>query len=114
MSVAEYAVNALKVKHIIVCGHTGCGGCKAALGNARVGKIDIWLQALRQVRLRHAEELQKLDGFEQQTRLAEKNVMNGVEVLRQQPDVIRAMKERGLTVDGKSRQYGANLHSCHP
>lgn len=46
-AVIEYAVNALQVKHIILCGHTGCGGCKASLGNDKVGKIDTWLMPLR-------------------------------------------------------------------
>lgn len=108
-AVIEYAVNALGVKHIILCGHTGCGGCKAALGNARVGKIDTWLQPLRQVRLKHAEELGKLQGFEQGVRMAELNVMSGVEVLRQNPDVIQAIQGRGLTVDGVIFDGGSGL-----
>ena len=96
----EYAVNALKVKRIVLCGHTGCGGCKASLGNASVGKIDTWLMPLRQLRLKHAPELEKLEGAAQGTRMAELNVMNGVEVIRQNPEVIKARKERGVTVHG--------------
>ena len=99
-AVIEYACNALGVKHIVLCGHTGCGGCKASLGNAKVGKIDTWLMPLRQLRLKHAEELRKLEGAEQVKRISELNVMNGVEVLRQNPDVMKAVKEKGLTVHG--------------
>ena len=108
-AVIEYAVNALKVKHIILCGHTGCGGCKASLGNAKVGKIDTWLMPLRQLRLKHAAELEKLEGAAQGTRIAELNVMNGVEVLRQNPDVMQAVKERGLTVHGVIYDLGTGL-----
>ena len=99
-SVIEYAVNALRVKHMTLCGHTGCGVCKASLRNAKVGKIDTWLMPLRQLRLKHAAELEKLEWEQRSTRFAELNVMKGVEVLRQNPDVIQAIKDRDLTVHG--------------
>lgn len=108
-SVIEYAVHALKVKHIVLCGHTGCGGCKASLQNSKVGKIDTWLMPLRQLRLKHAAELEKLEGPAQGTRMAELNVMNGVNVIRQNPDVIQAIKERGLTVHGVIYDLGTGL-----
>ena len=105
----EYAVNALKVKHIVLCGHTGCGGCKASLGNEKVGKIDTWLMPLRQLRLKHADELEKLEWEQRWTRFSELNVMNGVEVIRQHPDVIQAVKERGLTVHGVIYDLGTGV-----
>ncbi|KAF2479362.1 carbonic anhydrase [Neohortaea acidophila] len=108
-AVIEYAVNALQVKHIILCGHTGCGGCKASLGNAKVGKIDTWLMPLRQLRLKHAAELQALEWEQRWTRFSELNVMNGVEVLRQNPDVIAAIKSRGLTVHGVIYDLGTGV-----
>ncbi|KAK3052975.1 hypothetical protein LTR09_006039 [Extremus antarcticus] len=108
-SVIEYAVNALKVKHIVLCGHTGCGGCRAALGNERVGKIDTWLMPLRQLRLKHAEELEGLGWEERWKRFSELNVMQGVEVLRQNPDVIAAVRERRLTVHGVVYDLGTGV-----
>lgn len=100
LAVVEYAVVYLKVQHIVVCGHTGCGGVAAALGNKRLGKIDTWLQPLRQLRLQNAEKLENLDDTEKGKTLVELNVKQGVETLRQNADVIDATKSRGLQVHG--------------
>ncbi|MDG2223307.1 MAG: carbonate dehydratase [Rubripirellula sp.] len=75
-SVIEYAVSALKVKHIIVCGHYGCGGVKAASQNHHVGLIDNWLRHIRDVRRKHDEVLLKIeDENERFNRLCELNVI---------------------------------------
>ena len=61
LSVLDYAVNVLKVKHVIVCGHYGCGGVKAAMGNSSIGIIDNWIRHIKDVyRLHNAY----LDGIE--------------------------------------------------
>ena len=100
LSAIEFAVAYLKVQHVVLCGHTGCGGVKGALDNKKLGKIDTWLQPLRQLRLQHAEELDKLGEVQKNQLLVELNVKQGVETLRQNTDIIEAIKSRGLQVHG--------------
>lgn len=78
LSVIQYAVDVLKVKHIIVCGHYGCGGVKAALSDADNGLIDNWLSHIRDVIRFHSTELESLNDEEKVTRLCELNVMEQV------------------------------------
>jgi carbonic anhydrase len=57
LSVLDYAVNALKVEHVIVCGHYGCGGVKAAMGNDSIGIIDNWIRHIKDVYRLHRDKL---------------------------------------------------------
>ena len=61
LSVLDYAVNALKVKHVIVCGHYGCGGVKAAMGNSSIGIIDNWIRHIKDVYRFHQQELDAIE-----------------------------------------------------
>lgn len=78
LSVLDYSVNVLKVKHIIVCGHYGCGGVKAALGNKQVGIIDNWLRNIRDVYRTHEREMSTIKDPDQRfDRLVELNAIEG-------------------------------------
>jgi carbonic anhydrase len=75
LAVLQYAVEVLKVRHVIVCGHYGCGGVKAALENYRHGMIDNWLAGIRGIRRSHRGELDALDPQAALDRLCELNVL---------------------------------------
>jgi carbonic anhydrase len=93
-------VQYLKVKHIIICGHTSCGGIAAALGNKKLGLIDTWLMPLRSLRQDNLSLLDSLSETERGLKMVELNVRAGVKVLLANPIVIDAMHERGLQVHG--------------
>jgi len=84
MSVLDYAVNVLKVKHIIVCGHYGCGGVRAALTNNMYGFVDSWLRHIKDVYHLHQSELNAItDEDKRADRLTELNVIEQVRKLAQ-------------------------------
>ncbi|MCJ1250128.1 hypothetical protein MMC30_007354 [Trapelia coarctata] len=99
-SVIEYAVAHVGVQHVVLCGHTSCGGVNAALGNSKIGVIDAWLLPLRALRARGKKTLEGLGEKERVQWLVEENVREGVRVLRGNSNVIEAAKGRGLTVHG--------------
>lgn len=79
LSVMQFAVEYLKVKHIMVTGHYGCGGVKAALENQQLGLLDYWVRNIRDVYLKHEKELEKLSGEQERLdRLCELNVVEQV------------------------------------
>jgi len=78
LSVMQFAVDVLRVKHIIVCGHYGCGGVNAALASRRLGLIDNWIRHIQDVAQLHAALLTNLDAHAQSDRLCELNVIEQV------------------------------------
>ncbi|MFT5593796.1 MAG: carbonic anhydrase [Oceanicoccus sp.] len=79
LSVLQFAVEVLNVRHVIVCGHYGCGGVKAALGTQEFGLVDNWLRHIKDIYIKHKAEIDGLR-FEQQrvNRLCELNVIEQV------------------------------------
>lgn len=75
LAVLQYAVDVLQVRHIILCGHYGCGGVQAAIENFRHGMIDNWLSGIRALRRWHREELDALPPEAAADRLCELNVL---------------------------------------
>jgi len=75
LSVMQYAVDVLKVKHIIVCGHYGCGGVQAALRNQKVGLADNWLRHVQDVLRKHRDAIDQFEKEAQVDKLCELNVL---------------------------------------
>ena len=79
LSVLQFAVDVLRVEHVIVCGHYGCGGVRAALDGAKLGLVDNWIRHVQDVRDQHAAELEQLpDNAARLARLCELNVLEQV------------------------------------
>lgn len=95
LSVLDYAVNVLKVKHVIVAGHYGCGGIAAAMSNKQFGLIDNWLRHIKDVYRLHTHELDLIsDEKERVNRFVELNVIEQVYNLCKTTIVQNAWKER--------------------
>jgi carbonic anhydrase len=101
LSVLQYAIDVLAVRHVIVCGHYGCGGVKAALEGSRHGLIDNWLRHVQDVQGKHAAELAELPEGRRLDRMCELNVAEQVTNVCQ-TTVVEDAWERGqeLTVHG--------------
>jgi len=102
LSVIQYAVDVLKVKHVIVCGHYGCGGVRAALNNYKLGLIDNWLRHVQDVRQKHAALLAGISDESQRVdKLCELNVIEQVVNVCQTTIVQNAWeREQELAVHG--------------
>lgn len=102
LSVLDYAVNVLKVKHVIVTGHYGCGGVIAAMSNNEYGLIDNWLRHIKDVYRLHADELDAVENEQERTnRLVELNVIENVYNLCKTSIVQNAWKQgQELAVHG--------------
>lgn len=97
LAVLEYAVHHLKVKHIIVCGHYGCGGVKAAMTNHNFGIINKWLRNIKDVYRIHQNEIDALEDEKAKTnKLIEFNVQEQVMNLAKTSIVQKAWKENNF------------------
>ena len=102
LSVMQFAIEALKVKHVIICGHYGCGGVLAALQNKNLGLITNWLRQIQDTAYRHQEELQLIEREENRaSRLCELNVIQQV-INAGRTTIIQEAWKRGqeLTIHG--------------
>ncbi len=101
MSVVNYAVQYLKVQHIVVCGHYYCGGVKAAMESTDMGIINLWLRNIQDVYRLHKDELNAIHDEEvRYKRLVELNVQEQCVNLLKTLDVQQAFRDRGLTIHG--------------
>lgn len=102
LTVLQYAVDVLKISHIIVCGHYRCGGIQAAFGPPTTGPLEGWIADIRAIRHTHAEELAALaDDDARWQRLCELNVVAQVRVLCSLPTVVRAWeRDQPLAIHG--------------
>jgi carbonic anhydrase len=119
LSVIQYAVDVLKVKHIVVVGHYGCGGVGAALRRDRVGIVDLWLRHVQDVHKKHLAAVDLLPEAQRHDRLCELNVLEQVVNVCHNP-VVRDAWQRGqrLTIhgwiyglkDGLMHDFGITVH----
>ncbi|MFH6983785.1 carbonate dehydratase [Marinoscillum luteum] len=102
LSVLDYAVNVLEVKHVIVCGHYGCGGVMAAMGTEEYGIIDNWIRHIKDVYRLHKKELDQItDNKTRTNRFVELNVLEQVKDLHETSIVRNAIKSgKELQVHG--------------
>lgn len=108
LSVLDYAVNALKVKHVIVCGHYGCGGVKAAMGNSSIGIIDNWIRHIKDVYRFHQQELDRIENEKERfNKFVEINVKEQVMDLAKTSIVQNAWKN-GQELSLHGWVYGLN------
>lgn len=108
LSVLDYAVNHLRVKHIIVCGHYGCGGVQAAMQNKSLGLINKWIRNIKEVYKQNLTELRKIENEKERfDRLVELNVKAQVYDLAKTSIVQQSWKnDTGLEIHGWV--YGLN------
>ena len=122
LSVMQYAVDVLKVEHVIVCGHDGCGGVKAAMSNLQFGLIDNWLRHVQDVYHEYEEQLAKIsDENERLDRLCELNVIEQVRNVSR-TTIVQSAWQRGQELvvhgwiyglqDGLLRDLGVSIDNA--
>lgn len=108
LSVLDYAVNVLKVKHVIVCGHYGCGGIKAAMGNDSIGIIDNWIRHIKDVYRLHRDKLDLIvDENERFNKFVEYNVIEQVFDLAK-TSIVQSAWKNGQKLSLHGWAYGLN------
>ncbi len=110
MSVINYAVTQLKVKHVVICGHYNCGGVKSAMQAEDMGILNPWLRNIRDVYRLHKEELNAIDDEDKKyNRLVELNVQEQCVNLIKTAEVQQALRHGQLTVHG----WVFDIHTGH-
>lgn len=108
LSVMQYAVDVLKVKHVMVVGHYGCGGVAAALQNQQLGVIDLWIRNIRDIYYANREQIDALASQQQKVdRLCELNVMQQVQQVAR-TNVIQNAWSRGQELSVHGWIYGVS------
>ncbi len=102
LSVLQYAIDVLKVEHVVVCGHYGCGGIRAAYFRSSLGLIDNWLRHVQDVAQQHEAELSALAGEAKVDRLCELNVAE---------QVLNTARST-VVQDAWDRQQSLTIHGC--
>ncbi|MBU3824051.1 MAG: carbonate dehydratase [Candidatus Oceanisphaera merdipullorum] len=113
LSVVQYAVEVLKVKHIIICGHYGCGGVKAAMGDAELGLIDNWLASLKDLYQRYRKDLLSIEDEQlREDALCELNVVEQVANLCR-TSIVQHAWQRGQKLSVHGWVYGIQDGRLH-
>jgi carbonic anhydrase len=107
LSVMQYAIDALRVRHIIVCGHYGCGGVNAALKNLRLGLIDNWLRHVQDIHEKYVLEIEGQTEDQRLNRLCELNVIEQT-INACQTTVVQSAWERGQELSVHGWIYGVS------
>ena len=105
MSVVDFAIRKLQVRHVIVCGHYGCAGVHAAMADKDVGAVDHWLSGIRDLWDQHQDDLADLDTATAEARLCELNVLLQVKSLCR-TTVMKEAWDRGQAIDVHGWIYG--------
>ena len=100
LSVLQYAVDVLQVRHVIVCGHYGCGGIEATLEDRKLGLADQWLKNVREVRTKHWDQLSGMKKDLQSRRLCELNVI----------EQVLHVTQTGIVQDAWERKQQISVH----
>lgn len=100
MSVVAFAVGVLKVRHVIICGHYGCGGVQAAISQKNVGILNKWVRQIKDTYVRNEQELKPLSEEDKVKRLVELNVIEQVHHLAKSHIIQQEWKEREVYIHG--------------